>query len=121
MITVLLLASTLQAMAMRWENLPPLPYRAPPAVTDQMSAFVGREVQMRRCPVAQARSVTVDVAVLVDEANGIRVAVPRAIRCPTVEQYAAALVASFARSNLLPRPGAGEMWYKTSVTFSWAE
>ena len=51
-------------------------------------------------------TMTVEVAVLVDGANGIRTAVPRAIRCPTVEQYAAALVAGFARGNLLPRTGA---------------
>ena len=116
-----LAAALLQTAAIQWDALAPLPYRAPPLVTPEMQAFVERQVLTNRCPLATPGSVTVDVAVLVDDANGIRVTVPRAIRCPTVEQYASALVAGFARNNLLPRPGGGEQWYRTSITFTWGK
>ena len=32
---------------------------------------------------------------------------------------AAAIVAGFARNNLLPRTTPTEQWYKTSLTFTW--
>lgn len=115
------LAAALQAVALNWDALPPLPWRAPPIVTADMQNFVQREVQLRRCPMGKPGKLEVQVAVLIDETGGIRTAVPRAINCPTVEQYAAALVAGFARNNLLPRPGASEQWYRTSLTFTWPQ
>ncbi|WP_213979800.1 hypothetical protein [Sphingomonas sp. dw_22] len=121
MIAALALVMALQNAPIDWESLAPLPYRAPPVVTGEMQAFVQREVAARKCPVAPAggQSVTIDVAVLVDASDGIRTSIPRAIQCPTVEQYAAALVAGFARNNLLPRTTPSEQWYKTSLTFTW--
>jgi len=84
-----------------------------------MNDFAEHEARARHCPVPQSNSMTVELAVLVD-GDAVRTVVPRAIDCATVEQYAAGLAASFARSNLLPRdPGAGGQWYKTSLTFSW--
>ncbi|WP_262408485.1 hypothetical protein [Sphingomonas sp. JC676] len=110
-----------QTAPIDWDGLAPFPYRAPPIVTAEMQAFVQREVATHKCSVTPAgtQSMTVDVAVLVDANDGIRVTVPRAIQCPTVEQYAAALVAGFARNNLLPRTAGSEQWYKTSLTFTW--
>lgn len=121
MIAALALLLAAQAASIDWDGLAPLPYRAPPIVTPEMQGFVQREVGEHKCPVAPAgaQSITVDVAVLVDANDGIRVAVPRAIQCPTVEQYAAAIVAGFARNNLLPRTTPTEQWYKTSLTFTW--
>lgn len=123
MIPAFALALAAQTAPIDWDGLAPLPYRAPPIVTAEMQAFVRNEVTTRNCPVPatapQTVTVTVDVAVLVDPGDGIRVTVPRAIQCPTVEQYAAALVAGFARNNLLPRTAASEQWYKTSLTFTW--
>jgi hypothetical protein len=113
-------AAALQAAALNWSGLAPLPFRAPPIVTPEMNAFVQREVAARKCPLPKAGTLTVEVAVLVEDASGIRTTIPRAIRCPTVEQYAAAAIAGFARDNLLPRTGAGEQWYRASLTFSWA-
>jgi hypothetical protein len=55
----------------------------------------------------------------VNGAGEVRTVIPRAIQCATVEQYAAGLAAGFARNNLLPRNGASDQWYKTSLTFSW--
>jgi len=118
-IALLALAATLQSAAIDWNGLAPLPYRAPPILTAEMQAFVQRQAVSRKCPLPKPGTITVEVAVLVDEANGIRTAVPRAIRCPTVEQYAAALVAGFARNNLLPRTNAAEQWYRVSLTFTW--
>lgn len=109
-----------QAATIDWAALPVLPWRTPPAVTQTMSDFAGREARARRCPLPRGSSVTVELAVLVDAAGAVRTVVPRAIDCATVEQYAAGLAASFARNNMLPRSGgAGEQWYKTSLTFSW--
>ena len=93
----------------------------PPLVTPAMNAFAGREARARKCRLPRPRSITVELAVLIDGEGGVRTVVPRAIDCATVEQYAAGLAASFARGNMLPRSaGAGEQWYKTSLTFSWA-
>jgi hypothetical protein len=119
-VIALALAAALQTTAIDWKGLAPLPWRTPPALTAEMQAFVQREAVSRNCPLPGPGTITVEVAVLVDEASGIRTAVPRAIRCPTVEQYAAALVAGFARGNLLPRTGGGaEQWYRASLTFTW--
>ena len=122
MIGVLALAGALQSATLDWDSLPPLPYRAPPLLTPEMHSFVGREAVTRKCPLTKPDNIVIEVAVLVDEANGIRVTVPRGVRCPTVEQYAAALVAGFARNNLLPQSsGGGERWYRTSLSFAWAK
>lgn len=121
MIAALALVVTLQSASMDWDSLAPLPYRVAPVLTPEMQSFVQREVGLRNCPVTPpgGQAITVDVAVLVDPGDGIRTTVPRAIQCPTVEQYAAALVAGFARNNLLPRTAPSEQWYKTSLTFTW--
>ena len=122
MIAALTLAALAQSATLDWNSLPPLPYRAPPIVTPAMHGFVAREATTRKCPLTKAGTLVIDVAVLVDEGNGIRVTVPRGVRCPTVEQYAAALVAGFARNNLLPQGnGGGERWYRTSLSFTWAK
>jgi len=115
MMGVSALAAALQLAAINWDALPPLPYRAPPLITAEMQSFVAREA--RKCA-KTAGTMQVDVAVLVDEAGGIRTTVPRAIQCAGVEQYVAALVGGFARSNLLPRIASSEQWYRTSLTFT---
>ncbi|MCD2322490.1 hypothetical protein LQ953_00495 [Sphingomonas sp. IC-56] len=115
----MLVLAAAQAVTLQWDTLPALPYRAAPQITPDMSSFVQREAVSRKCPRPQASAITVEVAVLVDQRGGIRTTVPRAIGCPTVEQYAAALIAGFALNNLLPRTGTGEQWYRTAVTFTW--
>lgn len=113
------LLAVMQAAALHWDALAPLPYRAAPQITADMNEFVEREAVGRKCPLPLGNAITVDVAILVDSAGGIRTTVPRAIGCATVEQYAAALVAGFARNNLLPRNGADGQWYRTRLTFTW--
>ncbi|WP_431470008.1 hypothetical protein [Sphingosinithalassobacter sp. LHW66-3] len=121
----LALATAAQNGPIDWSALPPLPYRAPPQLTESMHGFAAREARTGRCsmprPGQKEQSVRVDLAVLIDAAGTVRAVVPRAINCPTVEQYAAGLVSSFARSNLLPRGATDERWYRTAVTFSWQQ
>lgn len=116
----LALAAMPQQTGIDWAALPSLPYRTPPALSDSMNAFVQRQARLRRCPMPRAsgpaQTITVELAVLIQADGEVRTVVPRAISCATVEQYAAGLVAAFARSNLV---GAGEQWYRTSLTFTW--
>ncbi|RYD94629.1 MAG: hypothetical protein EOP61_21310 [Sphingomonadales bacterium] len=120
MMSALALAAGIQVAAINWDALPPLPYRAPPLVTQEMHVFVNREAHTNKCP-HKGAEIQVDVAVLIDEAGGVRTTVPRAINCASVEQYAAGLVSGFARGNLLPRMASGEQWYRTSLTFTLAK
>ena len=116
---VLLMAAALQPGQIDWPSLPLVPYRLPPQMSPQMHAFAGREAETRHCPLAQPGRIDVQLAVLIDGEGQVRTVVPRAIDCATVEQYAAGLVAGFARNNLLPRTGGTEQWYKTTLTFTW--
>lgn len=116
----LLLVAMFQGLSLDWESLPPLPYRAPPLITEQMQGFVRDEASKHKCPI-EGTTLRIDVAVLIDPENGIRTTVPRAVKCPTVERYASALIAGFARGNLLPRSAAGEQWYRASLSFTLAK
>jgi hypothetical protein len=120
---LLLQAAELPALPTDWAALAPLPYVAPPKITPQLTSFVATEITASRCPVTKPADghyiIKVDVATLVDADGVIRRTVPHAINCPTVEQYAAGLVAGFARSNLAPRPGAADTWYRATITFDW--
>lgn len=111
--------------AIHWESLPTLPYREPPSMTPAMHEWARRQVSARKCRARRLvdgrPAVRVEVAVLVDE-FGVRTTIPRAIGCPTIEQYAAGLVAGFSRNNLTQRTGApGNVWYRATVTFAWRQ
>ncbi|WP_326524800.1 hypothetical protein [Sphingomonas sp.] len=99
-----------------WSRLPPMPWREAPVLTPDLTEFVAGEVREGRCPVDR-NEIAVEVAVMMRRDGTVRAAVPRAIDCPTVEQFAAGLVTSFARGNL--RRAAGG-WYLASLTFDWA-
>ena len=105
-----------------WDTLPPVPYRTPPVMLPEMMGFVAGEVGANRCRFAGATrargEVVVDVAMLVTPDMGPRLTIPRAIDCPTVEQYAAGLVLSFARNNLPPRALVPQ-WYRATLRFRW--
>ncbi|WP_052134298.1 hypothetical protein [Sphingomonas sp. 37zxx] len=106
-----------------WEDLPALPYREPPVLTEHVTAFVIGEVEAGRCKPnlfgATRRAMQVDIAVLVTPELGARVTIPRAIDCPTVEQYAAGLVLGFARNNLRQHATTTTRWYRATMTFEW--
>ncbi|QQV78498.1 hypothetical protein H5J25_07645 [Sphingomonas aliaeris] len=105
-----------------WAALAPVPYIKPPEMTPGLSGFVAGEIAAGRCPVSRPADghyvVKLDIATLVDADGTVRRTVPRAIQCPTVEQYGAGLVISFARANL--RAGAaGDRWYRATIVFDW--
>ncbi len=106
-----------------WEAMAPLPYRTPPPISPAMSRWVAGELVRGKCPIPRAvngrHSLRVDVAVMISPESTVRASIPRAIDCPTVEQYAAGMVSSFARNNLLARAGDGSGWFRASVTFDW--
>lgn len=90
------------------------------------TAFVRDEVRAGRCIAATRRpngtsAVTIDMAVLVTGAGEVRRIVPRAIGCPTVEQYATGLVERMARANLDPDTGERDGWLHTAIAFEWHE
>lgn len=109
----------LAAGGVDWERLTPLPWREAPQLTPDLSRFVRDEIQAQRCaPPKRADGkpqIDVDVAVLTRPDGTVRVTVPRAIDCPSIEQFTAGLVTSFARNNLRVSP---EGWYRASVTFA---
>ncbi|MES2339652.1 MAG: hypothetical protein V4537_16290 [Pseudomonadota bacterium] len=98
-----------------WSIMPPLPWRMPPQLSPDLQSFAADEVRAGRCTTPRP-SVDVEMAVMVRADGFVRAVVPRAIDCPTVEQFAAGLVTSFARNNLR-QPAAG--WYRATITFDW--
>lgn len=106
-----------------WSTLPTLLLRRSTDPTAALSAYVREEVLQGRCTAAvrdrMGWILTVEVAVLAGADGIVRRVVPRAIQCPTVEQYAAGLVWSGARDNIDALPGQGDRWYRTRLTFAW--
>ncbi len=106
-----------------WNGLPPLPYRRTPRPTGPMIRFVAAEMRRAACPMpvplAGRVQMQVDVAVLIGANGMVRATIPRAVNCPTVEQYASGLVVSYARGNLIPRLVSEGGWYRASLMFDW--
>jgi hypothetical protein len=107
-----------------WSKLPDLRLTTTPDYPAIMTKFVRDEIAAGRCaapaPVDGKTSVKVDMIVLVSSANGEAVKiVPRAINCPTVEQFAAGVVQKAARGNVAGPPPATDSWYHTGMTLTW--
>jgi hypothetical protein len=115
--------STQPGQVIAWDALPLVPYRVEPTLQPDMHAFVADEVRAGRCKAAGATAargaIVVDVAMLVTPESGPRLTIPRAIDCPTVEQYAAGLVLSFTRNNMPPRAALVPQWYRATLRFQW--
>lgn len=113
------------AHTINWAALPPLPYRRTPRLTAPMMTFVAAEMRRRQCPMPQTVygrvQLQTDVAVLIGADGTVRATIPRAIGCPVVEQYAAGLVVSFTRNNLVKRLTRDGNWYRASMVFDWAQ
>ena len=120
---LLLQAADVPAVPSDWATLAPMPYVEAPNVTTALAQFVASEIAAKRCVVAKPVDghyvVKIDVAALVGTDGMVRRAVPHAIRCPSVEQYAAGLVTGFARGNLATRGNGGDVWYRATITFDW--
>ena len=107
-----------------WNDLPALRYQQQPTFTPDMARYVRDQFGSGRCvapaPVAGRMLIQVDLVVLVASATGqvVRV-VPRAINCPTVEQYAAGLIEKMVRDNVAQPVPPADTWFRTGMTFSW--
>lgn len=117
--TIAILLAVMQATAVPpladWPALAPLPWRTPPVLGAETTAFVAQEVSAGRCTPPDPRSLTLGVVAQVSREGQVRVVVPQAIGCPAVEQYAAGLVTGYARGNLRDTV---EGWYRVTVTFT---
>ena len=108
-----------------WSMLSELHFRRRPPAAPEMSRFVIAEVAAGRCA-AQRQSdgqlvLRVDVAVRSSASGQVRRLVPRAIGCPTVEQFAVGLVSRMARDNIDTGDSVGDQWYRTGMTFAWSQ
>ena len=105
-----------------WSMLPVLHIRRQATTLANTSAYVHGEVMAGRCAKAvrtvQGWSLTLDLAVLMTPDGRIRRITPRAIDCPTVEQYAAGVILG-ARDAIDVVDTAADTWYRTSLTFAW--
>lgn len=95
-----------------WAGLPTLPLRQRADQPDLVSDYVRAESRAGRCSLAEEET-ALDLAVFVAASGQIRRIVPRAIGCPTVEQYAAGIVLRFARGNIVAPITDG--WFRASV------
>ena len=106
-----------------WSALPVLRFRRPVTPTTESTAFVAGQVSSGQCSgAARTRDgwqLTIDLALFATADGRIRRVTPRAIDCPTVEQYAAGLLLGAARDNIDLRGAAGDIWYRTTMTFGW--
>ncbi len=108
-----------------WSMLSDLHFRRRPPAAPEMSQFVVAEVAAGRCAAPRQSDgqlvLRVDIAVR-SSANGqVRRIVPRAIGCPTVEQFAAGLVSRMARDNIDTGGAVGDQWYRIGMTFAWSQ
>lgn len=108
-----------------WSTLRPLPSTRDGDDGANLTAFVRSEVLSGRCTAATQTTagwtLKVDLAVLVSANGQPRRVVPRAIGCPSVEQYAAGLVSSMMRNSTPAGAIDPGNWYRTSLTFSWPQ
>lgn len=106
-----------------WSTLPTLRFERPVAERPALADFVRSEIRNGRCAAQRQTdigwAVTVDVAVLVTPQGAVRRTVPRAIGCPSVEQYAAGLAFSRATGNTVTDGMTSDGWFRISMAFSW--
>jgi hypothetical protein len=116
-------AALLPAPPTDWSALPPLRLSATPDYAALMTQFVRAEVAAGRCAappaIAGKVSIKVDMVVLISRSGETLRIVPKAINCPTVEQFAAGVVQKAARGNIAGAPPTTDSWYRTGMTLSW--
>ncbi|WP_374945144.1 hypothetical protein [Sphingomonas sp.] len=106
-----------------WSRLAPLRFVAPPRPDPGVSVYVRSETQAGRCAAttrtADGWALRVDMAALVGADGRARQIIPRAIDCPTVEQFAVGLMSRTTRDNVDAAGILADIWLKTSLTFAW--
>lgn len=123
---MMLQAAAMTAPPADWSILPPLRLVRTPDYSSIMTRFVQDEVAAGRCaappPVDGRTGLHLDLIVLVAGSSGQAVRViPRAINCPTVEQFAAGVIQKAARENIAGPPPDRDSWFLTSVTLTWPQ
>ncbi|MBW6523715.1 hypothetical protein KZ810_09420 [Sphingomonas sp. RHCKR47] len=120
----MLLAFLLQAVATiasppaDWRSLPLL--RAPTTeAAAGVSDYVRDEIQAGHCTTPRPGTLSVDLAVYVAESGRVRRIVPRAINCPTVEQYASGIALRSLRGEVEPPETIG--WHRMTIVFTWQQ
>lgn len=107
-----------------WSQLPALRWKLPPRNAAATSRYVRDEVAAGRCGAAQRSDHTaalkIDLAVLADANGRVRAVVPRAVNCPTVEQYTVGLIQRMALDNVDTTGQTAETWYRAAMTYSWS-
>ncbi|OQW48014.1 MAG: hypothetical protein A4S16_06605 [Proteobacteria bacterium SG_bin6] len=118
MILALLLQTAMPPMP-AWDMMPPLRLREERHVSAESSQFVAGEYAQGHCARPGAMPhLSLDVALLIDHDGTVAASVPRAIDCPTVEQFAAGLATGWARGNLARR-ARRIGWYRLRLDFDW--
>lgn len=109
-------ATTISSPPADWRALPLL--RAPSEqVSARVSDYVRDEVHAGRCAAPRPGALSVELAVYVAENGRVRRIVPRAINCPTVEQYASGVALRSLRDRVEPPESVG--WHRMTIAFSW--
>ena len=106
-----------------WSTLPTLRFERTIGDNPALADFVRAEVRQGHCAAQRATAagwtISIDIALLVTPQGLVRRSVPRAIGCPSVEQYAAGLAFSRAMGNVATKGMASDGWYRTSMAFAW--
>lgn len=99
-----------------WSTLPELKLQRIWRDQTGLSDFVRDEVRAGRCSVT-TKEIRVDLAVHVTGDGQVRRIIPRAIDCPTVEQYASGLMSRMARGNVVA--SGDDAWFRATLIFAW--
>lgn len=106
-----------------WSTLPTLRFAKSVVEVPALAEFVRGEIKNGHCAAQRATAggyaLSVDVAVLITPHGLVRRTIPRAIGCPSVEQYAAGIAFSRAMGNVATDGMTEDGWYRTTMTFSW--
>lgn len=105
-----------------WPNLPRYPLPRGASIEESV-AFVRSEVETGRCrplpSTGEAMQLRLPVAILVGQNGQVRQIVPRAIGCPSVEQYVVGYLLSLTRTDLVPLQSGDSGWYQLTVNYRW--
>lgn len=105
-----------------WPTLPTYPLPRTASITDGVG-FVRDEVEAGRChpqlpPLGDER-LQLPVAILVGRAGQVRQIVPRAIGCPSVEQYVVGYLLSLTRTGMGSSVPLAPGWYQLTAGYRW--
>jgi len=105
-----------------WSTLPTYPLPRTASIADGVG-FVRDEVEAGRChpqsPPPGDERLQLPVAILVGRAGQVRQIVPRAIGCPSVEQYVVGYLLSLTRTGTESSVSLPAGWYQLTAGYRW--